>query len=162
MEQITLGIMTAEDTQPVSRILLNDCVKKTYMVPDLTPEEAEKMASRIIALSSDKGRYVRGVYREATLVGFLNDVGTEGSSIELGWALHPDYHNKGYCTAAVKAAITELFSMGYTEVNAGAFPENHASMRVMEKAGMERINKAEEIEYRGKVYNCIFYARRKP
>ena len=156
-----LGIMTAVDTQSISRILLDDSIKKTYMVPDLTPDEAEKMAGRIISLSADNSRFVRGIYAENTLVGYLNDVDTSAGTIELGWVIHPDYQNKGYCTAAVKAAIEELFSMGYTEVNAGAFPENYASMRVMEKAGMEKIDKTEEVEYRGQVYNCIFYARRK-
>ena len=157
-----LGIMTNADRNAVSRILLDDSVKKTYMIPDLTPEVAEQMAERIITLSADKTRYVRGIYEEKTLVGYLNDVDVTDGSVELGWVIHPDYQNKGYCTAAVKEAIQELFLMGYHEVNAGAFPENYASMRVMEKAGMERIDKTEEIEYRGKVYNCIFYARRKP
>ena len=161
MEMITLGIMTADDTQAVSRILLDDSVKKTYMIPDLTPDAAETMAARIISLSADNSRFVRGIYAENTLVGYLNDVDITDGSIELGWVIHPDYQNKGYCTAAVKAAIQELFAAGYTEVNAGAFPENYASMRVMEKAGMERIDKTEEVEYRGRVYNCIFYARRK-
>lgn len=161
MEQIALGIMTAEDIQAVSRILLDDSVKKTYMVPDLNPEGAEKMATRIISLSTDKSRYVRGIYRNNTLVGFLNDVGIEEDSIELGWVIAPEHQNKGYCTAAVKAAINELFSIGYTEVNAGAFPENYASQRVMEKAGMIKTDKTEAVEYRGQVYNCVCYTRRK-
>lgn len=156
-----LGIMTAADIQSVSKILLDDSVKKTYMVPDLTPDEAETLASKIIALSADKRRYVRGIYAENTLVGYLNDVEIKDGSIELGWVIHPDYQNKGYCTSAVKAAIHELFSMGFTEVNAGAFPENYASMRVMEKAGMVRTEKTEEIEYRGQVYKCVCYTRRK-
>ena len=57
----------------------------------------------------------------------------------------------------VKIAIDQLLAKGYEEVCAGAFPENHASMRVMEKAGMTKIDKTEDVEYRGNVYHCIFY-----
>lgn len=158
---IKLDILTNADIPAVAAILLDDSIKKTYMVPDLTPEAAEAMAEKIISLSTDTARYVRGIYRENTLVGFLNDVGIEGDFIELGWVVHPDYQGKGYCTAAVKAAIEELFLMGYSEVWAGAFEENPASIRVMEKAGMAKSDKTEQVEYRGKMHNCICYVRRK-
>ena len=159
---IKLDTMTNADMQAVARILLDDSIKQTYMVPDLTPEDAEKMAQRIISLSADTSRYVRGIYSENTLVGYLNDVCVENGSVELGWVIHPDYQGNGYCTEGVKIAIDQLLAKGYEEVCAGAFPENHASMRVMEKAGMMKIDKTEDVEYRGNVYHCIFYARRKP
>ena len=53
--------------------------------------------------------------------------------------------------------IKELFAMGFTVVKAGAFEENPASMRVMEKSGMHRIQQEDTIEYRGKVHRCINY-----
>ena len=60
-------------------------------------------------------------------------------------------------TAALRAAIGELFEKGHTQVVCGAFEHNLASMRVMEKAGMTRLEKTDEIEYRGKVHRCIYY-----
>ena len=42
-------------------------------------------------------------------------------------------------------------------VKAGAFEENLASMRVMEKSGMHRIQQEDTIEYRGKVHRCFNY-----
>lgn len=158
---IKLDILSNDDVKAVARILLDDSIKKTYMVPDLTPEDAEKMAQRIISLSGDTSRFIRGIYKGNTLVGYLNDVASENGSVELGWVVHPDYQGKGYCTEAVKIAIEQLLDKGYQEVCAGAFPENYASMRVMEKAGMTKIDKTEDVEYRGNVYHCVFYARRK-
>ena len=43
-------------------------------------------------------------------------------------------------------------------VYAGAFAENPASLRVMQKAGMTLMDKTEDLEYRGKTHHCIFYA----
>lgn len=160
---ITLRPIAQKDVPDLAEILKNDTVKKTYMVPDLTDEEAVALAKKIAALSEDMDRYVRGIYLEDTLIGMLNDVNTEEGTVELGWALHPDYYNRGYATQAVRLAIQDTFSKGYSTVEAGAFPENAASMRVMEKAGMVRQLKTEDVTYRGVTHSCIFYAiKRKP
>lgn len=157
---ITIRPIPCTDAQALAEILRDDSIKKTYMVPDLTADTALQMANRISSLSGDEKRYIRGIYVGEILVGFLNDVATEDGAIELGWVVAPAHQNKGYATQAVTIAISELFARGFKEVQAGAFPQNVASMRVMEKAGMERIEKTEQIEYRGNTYNCIFYARR--
>ena len=52
-----------------------------------------------------------------------------------------------------------LFAKGFREVVCGAFEENTASLRVMEKAGMEKLDITESIEYRGKVHNCVYYSK---
>ena len=105
----------------------------------------------------DEKRYVRGIYLEEDLIGFLNDVEITNGAIELGYVIHPTFHGKGYMTKALKTAVSELFTMDYQEVITGAFDENVASIRVMEKSGMSLMEKAEEIEYRGKVHHCIYY-----
>lgn len=158
VNKITLRPITQKDVPALAEILKNDTVKKTYMVPDLTAEEAMTLATKIAALSEDMARYVRGVYLEDTMIGMLNDVNKEEGTVELGWALHPDYYNRGYATQAVRLAIRDMFSQGYSTVEAGAFPGNAASMRVMEKAGMVRQLKTEDVTYRGVTHTCIFYA----
>ncbi len=45
----------------------------------------------------------------------------------------------------------------FTVVKTGAFTENIASIRVMEKCGMRRFDETEEIEYRGKNHTCVYY-----
>ena len=161
-ERLVLRPIPMTDNIRLGDIFLNDSVKEMYMVPDLTRQEAQRFGRRIAALSCDPTRYVRGIYQNETLVGLLNDVDISDSSIELGWVVAPAYQNKGYATEAVRAAIDDLFRNGYSQVVAGAFAENAASIRVMEKAGMVLQKKSEYIEYRGQSHRCVYYARSKP
>ena len=159
--RLMLKRITARDVAEGIRIYRDDRVNKTYMFPDLTEEAAKKLHDRISALSADDSRYVRGIYLENRMVGFINDPVILEGSLELGWVVEPEYHNRGFATEAVTYAIQDLFGRGYAEVTAGAFEENPASMRVMQKSGMHLIEKTEEIEYRGKIHHCIFYAIRR-
>lgn len=158
MAGVELRPIREADRDDLIRVLTDDRVKQTYMLPDFPAwEDAFKLFARLRDLSNDLDRFVRGVFLDDYLIGFLNDVQISDESIELGWALHPDYHNRGYATQAVKLAIGELFAKGFPSVTAGAFQENPASIRVMEKCGMERIAFTEEIEYRGKTHLCVYY-----
>ena len=157
---VLLRPIDPKDLDAVAQVLMDETIRKTYMVPDLTYDTAMALAGRFAALSQDKSRYVRGIYAEGALVGWLNDTEISGDSLELGWVIHPQHQNRGYATAAVKAAIGELFQNGFRQVAAGAFENNIASQRVMEKAGMIRLDKTEFIEYRGSIHRCVFYAIR--
>lgn len=156
--RLVLKRITARDVSEGIRIYRDDRVNKTYMFPDLTEEAAKKLHDRISSLSANDSRYVRGIYLENKMVGFINDPEIVDGSIELGWVIDPQYHNRGYATEAVTHAIKDLFARGFAVVTAGAFEENPASIRVMQKSGMHLIEKTEEIDYRGKVHHCVFYA----
>lgn len=156
-----LSLRTLEDTDQGAaiNILTNDIVKQTYMLPDFkNPAEAAALFQRLKDYSVGQEHYIRGIYLQNTLIGFFNDVQIRDNSIELGWALHPDNHNRGYATEALKCVIADLFRLGFETVTAGAFSENIASIRVMEKAGMCRLPQEEEIAYRGKNHHCIYYS----
>ena len=159
---LTLGAMRECDFESMIAIMKNDEVGKTYMVPDLPTHEAEmKLFSRIRELSESDDRYVFGIFLNGKLIGMLNDTEISGKTIEVGYAIHPDYWGKGYATEALTAAIPYLFSAGFDEVIAGAFECNPASLRVMEKSGMKRSNLKGEIEYRGVTHKCIYYSIKK-
>ena len=160
--KIALRPIPAADAGVIADILLNDSVKQTYMVGDLSKEEAYQKALRITALSRGEDRYVRGIYTANCLVGFLNEMEITDSSIELGWVVAPAHQNNGYASEAVRLAMDALFAKGFSRVIAGAFSENAASMRVMEKNGMARQEFTEPIEYRGITHTCIYYAKSKP
>ena len=132
-------------------------VNKTYMLPDFeSMEKARPLFDRLTALSRDEKRYVRAMEENGEFVGFCNDVEQNGNSVEIGYAMCPDIWGRGYATAALKLAIADLFAMGFDQVVAGAFAENPASLRVMEKAGMTPIDKVDDIEYRGRTHKCVY------
>ncbi len=156
-DRIILRLMTPADIYEGIQILMDKKVNRTYMIPDLTVDGAKVLFYRLCNQGFGN-RYIRGVYRDNILIGFLNEVETSDSCIELGWVINPQFHNQGFATESVRTAIQELFLSGYQVVEAGAFPHNLASIRVMEKSGMKHIDKTERIEYRGNIYNCVFYA----
>lgn len=152
-----LRVMTESDEAALLSLVTNDAIKQTYMLPDFPRrEDAFPLARKLMALSRDEDRFVRGMEEDGRLVGFLNDVETVDGTIELGYVVHPDDWGKGYATAALKLAIEEMFRRGYRSVLCGAFEENPASLRVMEKAGMHRIDRVDNIDYRGKCHRCLY------
>ena len=132
-------------------------VNKTYMLPDFeSVEKVRPLFDRLMAMSKDDKRYVRAMEENGEFVGFCNDVERNGDSVEIGYAMCPDIWGRGYCTAALKLAIADLFELGFNQVVAGAFVENPASLRVMEKVGMTPIDKVDDIEYRGSIHKCVY------
>ena len=157
-DRLLLSPITAAERDDMVAIFKDDCVKKTYMLPDLpTRADEDKVFWTFARLSCDERRYVRGIFRDNKLIGWINEVHVQGSEIELGYVIAPAEQNKGYATEALRASIDALFARGCTAVIAGAFEENPASMRVMEKAGMKKSERTEEIEYRGKKHKCVIY-----
>ena len=157
--KITLKPISAGDAEPMLDILTSKDISRTYMLPDFESREAAlPLFRRLMDLSRQESRFVRGIYLEDTLIGFLNDVEIVNGTIELGYVIHPDHWGKGCMTEGLKLAIKELLRLGYQEVICGAFSHNAASIRVMEKVGMTKTEKTEDIEYRGQIHPCVYYA----
>ena len=157
-QELHLRPIRTEDESLMLDILTSDIVKTTYILPDFDcREEALPLFHKLITLSNDETRYVRGICRGTQLIGFLNDVEIKNGMIELRYVIHPDFHGQGYMTQALVSAIAELFSAGYREIVAGAFEQNTASIRVMEKAGMTKLYRTDEIEYRSRIHRCVYY-----
>lgn len=67
--------------------------------------------------------------------GILSDV----KSIEFGYSVIPDYRNQGYATEMVGALVKWASAQpGVPEIIARCTPDNHPSIRVLEKIGMTR------------------------
>jgi len=76
----------------------------------------------------------------------------EFEEIELMYALHPDYWGQGYMTeAAGKVLQTGFEELKLLEIFSFTLPENIASLRVMEKIGMEFFR---ELIYKGMLHVC--------
>ena len=160
--RLTLSAFRECDAGALMSIFKSDIVKATYMVPDLPTHEDEiKLYESLRNLSLKEDRFVFGIYLDGELIGLINDCEINNKCIEMGYAIHPDYHNRGFATEAFGAVINYLFSQGFEEILAGAFEGNDASMRVMEKCGMKRTKMTAEVEYRGVAHNCIYYSIKK-
>ena len=156
---VTLRPIQLQDREPMLDILTDDTVKQTYMLPDFADRrDALPLFRRLAEFSRNESHYVRGICLEERLIGFLNDVEIQDGSIELGYVIHPDFQGKGYMTEALRSAVDALFSMGYREIICGAFEENAASIRVMVKAGMQKLSRTDEMEYRDKRHQCVYYS----
>lgn len=147
------------DEQAMMALLTNDIIKRNYMIPDLaTRQQQIEMFQKLLAWSRGNIHLELGIYLEDRLIGFLNDVAVGAESIELGYVIHPQYHGMGYATEALKAVIEYLLGHGYGEIIAGAFDNNLASIRVMQKCGMKQTERTEDVEYQGRVQHCVFYS----
>lgn len=161
-DRLILKPFEEEDKSLAINMFVNDQIKQTYMLPDFESEEAAaKLFYRLQDLSMKDDRFVVGIYTKAegqpVLIGFMNDVEIKEEQIEMGYVIDPAYHNQGYCTEALKGVIGYLLEHGFSRVITGAFEGNAASLRVMEKSGMKKIDYTDEITYRGKVHRCIYY-----
>lgn len=151
------------DNDDMFIVLSDQEIKKTYMLPDFSnEEELNNFFIRLKNISNDISRFVYGIYLNDHIIGFLNEVSKDDNFIELGYFISSKHWNHGYATEALALAIDELFKMGYPNVEAAHFEHNLASGRVMQKCGMNKINKIEEIEYRNKTYTCIYYSIANP
>ena len=160
-KRLVLNVLTDGDMEPALDLVTNDIIKKTYMLPDFEKRtDALPLFQRLMRFSQDPSRFLRGIYLDGYLIGYINEVEKDDQFIELGYILHPNYHNQGYMTEALAATFTPLFKMGFKEVICGAFEGNKASLRVMAKAGMKLLERTDDIEYRGKVHRCIYYGIR--
>lgn len=161
--QVCLRPFVPADRAAMLELLTDAAVAKTYMLPVFSArEEAVPLFERLLALSQDAARFVRCIEKDGAPVGILNDVEMTGETVELGWAVLPAHWGQGCATAALAAAVPQLFARGFSAVRAGAFCENAASLRVMEKCGMTRIDLTEDIEYRGKTYRCVYCELTRP
>jgi len=157
--RLVLKPYSDKDQENMIELLTNEKIKETFIIPDFsTRDEAVAMFKKLQAFSCSENHYELGIYKNQYLIGFINDVYVDDTKIELGYVIHPDFHNKGYATEALGSAIEDLFQKGFSEIITGAFETNKASCRVMEKCGMERINKEEDMLYHGKLQHCIYFS----
>lgn len=162
MEGFVLKPISEGDRAALIRLLTDAEITETYMVPPLeTEREKNAVFERFLELSREADRFVYGIFAGGRLMGMIHDVGAEGGAIELGYFVDPAEKGRGAASFALNSAIPLLFERGFTAVRAGAFRENAASLRVMQKCGMLPTGETELISYRGRERECVYYEARK-
>lgn len=160
--RLILKSITIDDEKEMTEYLTDSMISLTYMLPDYkSDDEVLKLFNRFIELSINPKRFVYGIYLDDVLIGFVNDVANLAGEIELGYVIGPKYQNQGFATEVLKVLIAELFKMGYNKITTGAFEYNTASIRVMEKSGMRKVDFEEDIFYKGLNHHCVYYEIKK-
>jgi len=142
---ITLRRLQADDLDAVHALISNMEVVRYMLLPVCSRrEESEKFLTESISESpSDPWRsIVRGIVSGpgSELVGLCGVVNLRGNSDgEIWYLINPESWGKGIATKAVK----QLLQLGFSEmvlhrIWATCLPENPASARVLEKAGMRK------------------------
>lgn len=161
-KRLTVRPIRAEDGAQLGKLLTDETVGKTYMLPEFgSSEEVVAFCGRLTELSARQDRYISAICLDGQLIGMVNDTFIAGDTIELGYAILPEYHNQGYGTEMLRGAIYFLLERGFSEIVTGAFAENRASIRIMEKSGMQLQQQRDTVQYRGKTYECIYYSYRR-
>ncbi len=102
-----------EDQEDMAALLMNEIVKKTYIIPDFnSKEEAYCLFEKIQEFSFSDDHYEFGIYKDNQLIGWVNDVSMDTDTIELGYVINPEYHNNGFCNRGVKIGYRRFIFKG--------------------------------------------------
>ena len=157
--RLLLKEIKENDFSSLYDLFTNEEVKKTYLVPDFEDENAfMKMFLHLKKLSEDENGHTAGIFIDEELIGLFHKVEITHDRVEVGYSIHPRHKNQGYATEALRAGILYFFEKGFSEVYAGAFKTNPASLKVMEKAGMQKTKMKASVTYRGEAHPCIYYS----
>jgi RimJ/RimL family protein N-acetyltransferase len=159
---LVLDSLKDKDQEAITQILTNDKIKETYVIPDLSPLDQENLFKKLKLNSKSKGHYVRGIFKDGQLIGLINENGRlVDKRVDLSIAIEPSFQGKGYATEALKAAIEELFQLGYEEVSSYSFQTNLANIHVLEKCNMVKLPREEKLHYRDHDHTVVFYTIKK-
>jgi ribosomal-protein-alanine N-acetyltransferase len=111
-----------------------------------TRDETQENLTRMIVQQEKYGFSFGDVYEKKSgyFVGraglMFSDKNDDQSDIEVGYALHKQFWQQGYATELTKALIAWAFAhLAINKLIAVVHPENLASRRVLEKAGMRYV-----------------------
>lgn len=134
--------------------LFTDPAVEAWIRPDpmrpFSQADLEQMARRDVAHWQRHG-YGPWAVREREGGAFVGRGGlawatVEGRrQVELPWAVKPEFQNRGYATQMALAAIETASRVGLERVVSLTLPSNHASRRIMDKAGLGLVGEIEHV-----------------
>ena len=146
--------ITAADSDKYFRLSNNEKVMKFVTGHALNRQESDDMLGRILKENDTDtyfGRYLIEEKKNGALVGVAK-LEAYGEEVEIGYRIMEEYWRKGVATEIAKALLVfAIRKFQPPAVVAFVNVENAASIRVLEKAGMnnlERIEDLDEIKYK--------------
>lgn len=164
-EIVTLRRLTPADIEAVHTLLSDWTVVRYMLLPQCkTIEESQKCLDELI--TETPGGAWASVVRGIELLGSAPLVGLCGIAIlhgseqgEIWYLIRPDQWGRGIA----RLAAGELLRIGFSELNlhrifATCLPENPASSRVLEKAGMRKEGyQLRSLKIHGVWHDCYLY-----
>jgi len=140
-ERLRLREITRDDFQAVHEYASDPMTVRYMPFGPNTMEETQEFIDRNLKRQQEEPRtdYGLGIIlkSEDRLIGACGIHGVTEIQASIGYILNRSYWGHGYATEAAKALVDHLFSeRGVHRVYASCDPENHASVRVLEKVGM--------------------------
>jgi RimJ/RimL family protein N-acetyltransferase len=142
-ERLILRQMTEEDTDAMLLVFSDPKVMKYFGGVIFDRPRMEKWVAENLEHHQEHGFSLWSVVLKETGE-VIGDCGLETDTIEgelkvgLGFDFQSKYWNQGYATEAAKAALAHGFATyGLDKIYGWIDPENKASQRVAEKAGMK-------------------------
>lgn len=152
-ERLMLRPWWDDDWEPMAAISADPETMRYYPAP-LTREEFDRAMARMLVqtMQDGLGPWAVEAPRVAPLIGRVGARRVKSGlpcapCVEVVWRIGQPWWGQGYATEAARAAITDVFEVhGVAEVVAVTAVDNRASIRVMEKLGMER-DPAEDFDH---------------
>jgi [ribosomal protein S5]-alanine N-acetyltransferase len=154
---VRLRGISRDDALAITRLLEGDtelALRTATMPIPYTLEDAHTF------LSTADPREVFAIVVGDDLVGTIGMIGTD-EPVEIGYWIGRIFWGRGYATSAVGQLIEEARRRGISHLVADAFPDNIASMRVLEKSGFIRRGEVErDFPKRGGLRRLIHFELR--
>ena len=161
-KNITLDKITLDDVNDYYLIASNKNITTSFMLDEVENlEEARSAIEEVINNYSDKEYYYFAIRLDKKLIGVMKTY--ESDYLELGYAINEEYWNKGYATIALNLVTNYFLKMDrIKKIILGAFSDNYASIRVMEKYGYSFLGiKKDEFYYKGKSRDICYFIKNK-
>jgi len=133
---------------PAVHALWTDADVRRFLFDDreIASSEAEDFLKASVRNFAEHGYGIWLVFEKARpdLAGFAGLLRGENGAANLVYGIHPELTGRGYATEAARAVLRHAFAnIGLTRIAADVDEPNVASIRVLEKLGMERVGRAE-------------------
>jgi ribosomal-protein-alanine N-acetyltransferase len=138
-DRFTIRSLSAHDAEAVHEIWSDPEVMRFIpSLPSVSLEESQERLARHMARSPGLWAVVERETGElVALCGLMAAEGT-GPEIEVAYHVKQRHWNRGVATEAASACVSAGLAAGLPRVIAFVVPENLASVRVLEKAGLHR------------------------
>ena len=149
IQRFVLNKMTAADGDKYFRLSNNPAVMKFVTGYALNREESDEMLEGFLIENRSNtyfGRYLIEDFKTGELIGAAK-LDKFGSEIEIGYRIQEEHWGKGIATEIASGLINfSKNTLRAKKVIAFVNVNNKASIRVLEKAGMENVETIEDID----------------